>query len=46
MEVNASPGLEGIEMFTQVDVSGKIFDFIEKKVNALKNGKVKRKVTI
>ena len=46
MEVNASPGLEGIEMFTQVDVSGKIFDFIEKKVNALKNGKVKRKITI
>ena len=32
MEVNASPGLEGIETTTGIDVSGKIFDFIEKKV--------------
>ncbi len=31
MEVNSSPGLEGIEKATEVDVSGKIIEFIEKK---------------
>lgn len=30
MEVNSSPGLEGIETSTGVDVAGKIFEFIEK----------------
>ncbi len=30
MEVNSSPGLEGIETATGVDVSGKIIEFIEK----------------
>jgi ribosomal protein S6--L-glutamate ligase len=30
MEVNSSPGLEGIEKATGVDVAGKIIDFIEK----------------
>lgn len=30
MEVNSSPGLEGIEAATQVDVSGKIIEYIEK----------------
>ena len=30
MEVNSSPGLEGIENTTGVDVAGKIFEFIEK----------------
>jgi ribosomal protein S6--L-glutamate ligase len=30
MEVNSSPGLEGIEETTEVDVAGKIIDFIEK----------------
>ncbi len=30
MEVNSSPGLEGIEKSTGIDVAGKIFDFIEK----------------
>jgi ribosomal protein S6--L-glutamate ligase len=46
MEVNASPGLEGIETYTKVDVAGKIFDFVEKKVHALKNGKVRKKVAV
>jgi ribosomal protein S6--L-glutamate ligase len=32
LEVNSSPGLEGIENTTKVDVAGKIIDFIEKKV--------------
>lgn len=30
MEVNSSPGLEGIELATEKDVAGMIFDFIEK----------------
>ena len=30
MEVNSSPGLEGIEKSTQVDIAGKIMDYIEK----------------
>ena len=40
MEVNSSPGLEGIEQATGVDVAGKIVEFIEK--NA-KPGKTKTK---
>jgi len=31
MEVNSSPGLEGVENATGIDVAGKIIDFIEKK---------------
>ncbi len=34
IEVNSSPGLEGIETATEVDVAGKIIEFIEK--NAVK----------
>lgn len=34
IEVNSSPGLEGIETTTQIDVSGKVIEFLEK--NALK----------
>ena len=34
MEVNASPGLEGIETTTGVDVAGKIIRLLEKKVKA------------
>jgi ribosomal protein S6--L-glutamate ligase len=30
LEVNSSPGLEGIEQTTGVDVAGKIIEFIEK----------------
>ena len=30
MEINSSPGLEGIEKTTKVDVAGKIFQYIEK----------------
>jgi ribosomal protein S6--L-glutamate ligase len=29
MEVNSSPGLEGIEQATKVDVAGEIIDFLE-----------------
>lgn len=37
MEVNSSPGLEGIETATGKNVAGVIIDFIEKKVEELKN---------
>jgi ribosomal protein S6--L-glutamate ligase len=30
MEVNSSPGLEGIEQATEVDVAGRIIEFLEK----------------
>jgi len=30
MEVNSSPGLEGVEKATGIDIAGKIIDFIEK----------------
>ena len=30
MEVNSSPGLEGIEQATNIDVAGKIITYIEK----------------
>lgn len=32
MEVNSSPGLEGIEKSTKIDIAGKIMDYIAKKV--------------
>jgi ribosomal protein S6--L-glutamate ligase len=34
LEVNSSPGLEGIERATGVDVAGKIIQYIEKHVKA------------
>ncbi len=37
MEVNASPGLEGIETTTGIDVSSQIIHFIEKRVKELRN---------
>lgn len=32
MEVNSSPGLEGIETFTGIDIAGTIMDYIEKRM--------------
>lgn len=32
MEVNSSPGLEGIETSTEINIAGKIMDYIEKNV--------------
>jgi ribosomal protein S6--L-glutamate ligase len=37
MEVNASPGLEGIETITGVDVASKVIEFIEKRVQEKRN---------
>ena len=42
MEVNSSPGLEGIEESTGVDVAGKIIEYIEKNVHD--KSKIKDKV--
>jgi ribosomal protein S6--L-glutamate ligase len=42
MEVNSSPGLEGVEQATHVDVAGKIIEFIEKNASP---GKTKTKGT-
>ena len=42
MEVNSSPGLEGVENATGIDVAGKIIEFIEK--NA-KQGRTQTKGT-
>lgn len=39
MEVNSSPGLEGIERASQIDVADKIIDFIEKNVEIGNSGR-------
>lgn len=36
MEVNSSPGLEGIERTSEVDVAGKVIEFLEKSAAATK----------
>jgi ribosomal protein S6--L-glutamate ligase len=38
MEVNSSPGLEGIEKATKVDVAGKIIEFVAQNAAQEKNG--------
>ena len=42
MEVNSSPGLEGIEKATGIDIAGKIMDYIARNVTP-HDGKTKRK---
>ncbi|WP_193173207.1 30S ribosomal protein S6--L-glutamate ligase [Nisaea nitritireducens] len=50
MEVNSSPGLEGVEKATGVDVAGKIIEFLEKNARAgrtrTKGGKSRKKVAV
>jgi ribosomal protein S6--L-glutamate ligase len=41
MEVNSSPGLEGIEKASEIDVAGKIIEYLEK--NAV-NGKSRDRI--
>lgn len=38
MEVNSSPGLEGVELATGIDVAGKIIEFIEKNAKPNRTG--------
>ncbi|MCB0287681.1 MAG: 30S ribosomal protein S6--L-glutamate ligase [Calditrichaeota bacterium] len=44
MEVNSSPGLEGIEKTTGIDVAGKIIEFIEN--NSHDRNKIKDKIKV
>jgi ribosomal protein S6--L-glutamate ligase len=50
MEVNSSPGLEGVEKATGVDVAGKIIEFLEKNARAgrtrTKGGKSRKKAKV
>lgn len=41
MEVNSSPGLEGIESATEIDVAAKIIEYLEKRANS-RNGRANR----
>ena len=41
LEVNSSPGLEGIEAATKIDIAGKIIDYIEASVEKKKKSKKK-----
>lgn len=41
LEVNSSPGLEGIETATQVDIAGEIIDYIERSLSRKKRPKDK-----
>ncbi len=43
LEVNSSPGLEGIERATQKDIAGQIISFVEKKVQAKRENKSTRR---
>jgi ribosomal protein S6--L-glutamate ligase len=43
MEVNSSPGLEGIEKATTKDIAGKIYEFIEKQIDKSKKKKKTKK---
>jgi ribosomal protein S6--L-glutamate ligase len=40
MEVNSSPGLQGIETATQVDIAGKIIQYVEKNIKVNTKDKV------
>ncbi|MDH3226906.1 MAG: 30S ribosomal protein S6--L-glutamate ligase [Thermoleophilia bacterium] len=43
LEVNSSPGMEGIEEATGVDVAGRVIDFIEKQHTKTRNTRTKGK---
>lgn len=43
MEVNSSPGLEGIEKSTSIDIAGKIMDYIEKNVTPKSESDTKKR---
>jgi ribosomal protein S6--L-glutamate ligase len=43
MEINSSPGLEGIEASTKIDIAGKIMDYIDKSVTPTNPDDTKKK---
>jgi ribosomal protein S6--L-glutamate ligase len=45
LEVNSSPGLEGIEKATQKDIAGKIIEYTELLVNKRTTKTTKKKTT-
>jgi ribosomal protein S6--L-glutamate ligase len=46
LEVNGSPGLEGIETVTGIDVAGKIIQYLEEKVHRLKENNLWNSTTL
>jgi len=42
LEVNSSPGLEGIETYTGIDVAGSILRYLERRMSKRKNHRLKR----
>ncbi len=44
MEVNSSPGLEGIEKSTGIDIAGKIMDYIESNVTPTSDTTKRRRI--
>jgi len=42
MEVNSSPGLEGIEKATGIDIAGRIMDYIGSSISPLEDNKKRR----
>lgn len=43
MEVNSSPGLEGIEKSTKIDIAGRIMEYIEKNVTPKSEKNIKKR---
>ncbi|MEL7330160.1 MAG: 30S ribosomal protein S6--L-glutamate ligase, partial [Cyanobacteria bacterium J06559_1] len=41
MEVNSSPGIEGIEKATELDIAGKMIEFLEKNAGKLSRDRIK-----
>jgi ribosomal protein S6--L-glutamate ligase len=46
MEVNSSPGLEGIDKSTKIDIAGKIMDYIENNVTPASTNPIKKRKRI
>jgi ribosomal protein S6--L-glutamate ligase len=42
MEVNSSPGLEGIEKATSIDIAAKIMNYIDSSISPLPDNKKRR----
>jgi ribosomal protein S6--L-glutamate ligase len=40
LEVNSSPGIEGIETVTGLDVAGKMIEFLERELEKKQNGRI------
>ncbi len=45
LEVNSSPGIEGIEKVTEKNIAGEIIDFVEKRVTMQRSRKKRKKIS-